>query len=334
MPPAFCGEPVPMKHRDVSERFEKELLLTLWDRPQVVLWLKRSRRYLPYIEKTLAEHHLPEDLKFVAIAESALRPHAGSRRGAVGFWQFMAGTGRKYGLVINARKDERRNILASTQAAVAYFKELYREFGSWTLVAAAFNMGEEGLLAEILEQGTRDYYQLYLPLETQRFVFRLLSIKLIFENPGKYGFNLQETDYYPPLSFDRVEITSYEETPLRLVARAAGTYFKVIKDLNPEIRGHYLPAGSHTLLIPKGASAGFQDRYQRYVKEFQAAQKERIYVVREGDNLSAIAERFDIPLQAILIWNRLDLKRPIHPGDRLVIYPRETKTPEKGPGKE
>ncbi len=333
-PPDFCGEPVPMENRDVRERFEKELLLTIWDRPQVVLWLKRSRRYLPHIEKALREHHLPEDLKYVAIAESALRPHAGSRKGAVGFWQFVAGTGRKYGLLINARIDERRNILASTQAVVRYFKELHEEFGSWTLVAAAFNMGEEGLMAEILEQGTRNYYQLYLPLETQRFVFRLLSIKLIFENPEKYGFHLDEKDYYPPLSYDEVEITCYQETPIRLVAQAAGTHFKVIKDLNPEIRGHYLAAGSHTVLVPKGSAVGFQERYQGYVKKFQAAQKDRIYVVREGDNLSAIAERFDIPLQALLIWNRLDLKRPIHAGDRLIIYPKNLETPEKGSGKE
>jgi peptidoglycan lytic transglycosylase D len=333
-PPAFCDEPVPIKNREVRERFEKELLLTLWDRPQVILWLKRSHRYLPIIEKMLRENHLPEDLKYVAIAESALRPHAGSRKGAIGFWQFVADTGRKYGLVINARIDERRNIEASTRAVIRYFKDLSREFGSWTLVAAAFNMGEEGLLAEILEQGTRDYYQLYLPLETQRFLFRLVSIKLIFENSEKYGFRLQEKDYYPRRSFDQVEITCFQEIPIRLVAQAAGTYFKVIKDLNPEIRGHYLAAGSHTVLVPKGAAEGFQDRYQGYVKKFQAAQKERVYVIREGDNLSAIADRFNIPLQALLIWNRLDLKRSIHPGDRLIIYSKDLGAPEKGADKE
>jgi len=184
-PLQFCDEQVPLENQDVRERLEKELLLTLWNRPQVILWLKRSRRYLPPIEKMLRENHMPEDLKYVAIAESALRPHAGSRKGAVGFWQFMVDTGRRYGLVINARVDERRNIVCSTGAVIRYFKDLHREFGSWTLAAAAFNMGEEGLMAEILEQDTRDYYQLYLPLETQRFIFRLLSIKLIFSSPEK-----------------------------------------------------------------------------------------------------------------------------------------------------
>ena len=301
---------------------EKELLLTLWDRSQVVLWLKRSRRYLPHIEKALKENGMPDDLKYVAIAESALRPHAGSRRGAMGFWQFMNQTGRKYGLRIDRYVDERRNIFASTRAATRYLKGLYGKFGAWTLAVAAFNMGEEGLTAEILEQDINDYYRLYLPLETQQFVFRILAVKLILSDPEKYGFRLGKKDYYPPLAFDKVQLTCFQETPIRIVALAAGTHFKMIKDLNPEIRGHHLPAGSHDILVPKGASAGFQARYERDVKEFLATRKERVYVVNKGDNLSSIAEKFGIPLQALLIWNHLDLNHPIHPGDRLIIYPK------------
>ncbi|UCF58112.1 MAG: lytic transglycosylase domain-containing protein, partial [Deltaproteobacteria bacterium] len=147
IPLTFCDEQVPIDNQDIRERLEKELLLSLWDRPQVILWLKRSRRYLPHIEKMLNENTLPEDLKYVAVAESALRPHVSSGRGAIGFWQFMAGTGRKYGLVINTRIDERRNLFASTRAAIRYFKDLRKTFGTWTLALAAFNMGEEGLMA-------------------------------------------------------------------------------------------------------------------------------------------------------------------------------------------
>jgi membrane-bound lytic murein transglycosylase D len=336
-PLEFCNEGVPIENEDVREPLEKEMLLTLWNRPQVILWLKRSHRYLPPIEKMLREAGMPEDLKYVAVVESALRPHAGSRKGAIGFWQFIADTGRKYGLVVNARIDERRNVKASTEAAVRYFKDLYDRFGSWTLAVAAFNMGEEGLMAEILEQGTRDYYQLYLPLETQRFLFRIMSTKLIFSDPGKYGFRLSEKDFYSRLSSDEVKIVCFHETPIRIIARAARTYFKVIKDLNPEIRGHYLAPGSHAVLIPKGASAGFQSRYKEYVEKFLAARKEQVYIVREGDNLSSIAERFAVPLPALIIWNKLDLSRPIHPGDKLVIYPKsprsiETDTEEEDGG--
>jgi membrane-bound lytic murein transglycosylase D len=322
---SFCGERVPLENQEVRERFEKELLLSIWDRPQVILWLKRSRRYLPHIEKMLKENRMPEDLKYLAIAESALRPHVGSRKGAMGFWQFMAETGRKNGLIIDKNIDERRNLFASTRAAATYFKALYQSMGSWTLAAAAYNMGEQGLTAEIMVQHTRDYYRLYLPLETQRFIFRILSVKLIVLDPVKFGFNLTDDDYYPPFEFDRITVDCFREIPLSLIAEASGTDFKVIKDLNPEIRGHYLAEGTHTILIPKGAKKEFEPRYKKLVKEYQADKTDRIYVIKEGDNLSSIAEKFDVPMAALIIWNRMDLNKPIHPGDRLIIYPRDKK---------
>ena len=317
----FCGEAVPLENQDVRERLEKELLLTVWDRPQVALWIKRSNRYLPIIEKMLKESDLPQDLKYIAVIESALRPHAGSRRGAIGFWQFLEATGLKYGLVINSEKDQRRSVFHSTQAAIAYFKELYDLLGSWTLAAAAYNMGEQGLLSEILAQKTQDYYQLYLPLETQRYVPRIIAAKIILSDPDTYGFHYTREDLYPPLQFDRLKLHCFQETPIFLIAQAAKTGFKNIKDLNPEIRGHYLAAGSHWILVPRGAADGFQERFKVLVEQWEAENKDRIYVVKEGDNLSTIAERFNVPLPALIIWNRLEDKKHIYPGDRLVIYP-------------
>ena len=338
-PLTFCDERVPIKIQDIRERLEKELLLSLWDRPQVILWLKRSRRYLPYIEKMLKENNLPDDLKYIAIAESALRPHVSSKRGATGFWQFMRDTGRRYGLAINKHIDERRNLFASTQAAIRYFKDLHEKLGSWTLAAAAYNMGEQGVEVGILEQGTGDYYNLYLPIETQRFIFRILSVKLIFSNPGLYGFYLSEDDYYPPLEFDRIHLNAYEDIPIRIIARASETHFKVIKDLNPEIRGHYLTTGSHTILIPKGSAKTFSSRFQDLFERWVKTKKESVYIVKKGDNLSLIADRFDVPLSALLIWNKLSLKAHIYPGDRLIIYgkdlvPVETEKGVPGKGEE
>ena len=321
----FCGEPVELDNQDVSERLEKELLLTLWDRSQVVLWIKRSNRYFPIIEKMLQEHKMPQDLKYIAIAESALRPHAGSKKGAIGFWQFLKSSGRKYGLKINSEKDERRNIFRSTEAAIAYFKELYEILGSWTLSAAAYNMGENGLLSEILAQNTRDYYHLYLPLETQRYMLRVISAKIILSDPETYGFRFTEKDLYPPLQFDRIKLECFQETPISVIAAAANTRFKVIKDLNPEIRGHFLAAGNHWILAPQGAAVGFQARFKTLVDQWLAENRERVYVVKEGDSLSAIAERFNVPLPALIIWNRLKLREPIHPGQHLIIYSDEIK---------
>jgi membrane-bound lytic murein transglycosylase D len=316
----FCGEPVELDNPEVRERLEKELLLILWDRPQIVLWIKRSKRFIPIIAKMLQEHNMPQDLKYIAIIESALRPHAGSRKGAIGFWQFMEATGRKYGLVINSEKDERRNIFRSTQAAISYFKELHELLGSWTLSAAAYNMGEQGLQSEILAQKSDNYYRLYLPLETQRYVMRALSAKIILSAPEAYGFQFTEADLYPPLQYDRIRLECFQETPLAIIAQAANTYFKRIKDLNPEIRGHYLAAGNHWLLIPPGAADSFHTRFKMLVKQWQAENRERVYVVKAGDNLSVIAERFNVPLPALIIWNRLANNKHIHPGDRLVIY--------------
>jgi hypothetical protein len=319
----FCGEPVKMDIREVRERLEKEMLLSLWDRPQVVLWIKRSGRYLPIIEKMLKEHGMPEDLKYIAIIESALRPHAGSRKGAIGFWQFLEATGRKYGLIINSEKDERRNVFRSTEAAIMYFRQLYELLGSWTLSAAAYNMGEQGLQSEILAQKTDSYYHLYLPLETQRYVLQIISAKIILSAPETYGFRFAPDDLYPPLQYDRIKLECFQETPLSIIAQAANTHFKAIKDLNPEIRGHFLAAGSHGILVPKGGSNGFQTRFKTLVNQWLAENQDRVYVVKEGDNLSNIAERFNVPLPALIIWNRLGKKKHIHPGDRLVIYSDE-----------
>jgi hypothetical protein len=320
-PIEFCGEPVPLDHQEMRERLEKELLLTIWDRPQVVLWIKRAPRYLPIIEKMLKENEMPDDLKYVAIAESALRPHVGSPKEAIGFWQFLESTGEKYGLRINAEIDERRNIFASTLAAIRYFKDLHQMLGSWTLAAAAFNMGELGLQAEIVSQKTGDYYQLYLPLETQRYIFRIIAAKIVLSDPQRFGFHFTAQDLYPPLSFDLIQVECFQDTPIHLVAQAANTYFKVIKDFNPEIRGHFLSAGMHSLLLPKGAADGFQARFKPLLEQWVAEKRERVYVVKEGDNLTNIAQRFNVPLPALLIWNRLDGRKPIHPGDRIVIYP-------------
>lgn len=318
----FCGEPVPLDEFEVRERLEKELLLTLWDRAQVILYLKRMGRYFPYIEKALERAGLPDDLKYVAVAESALLPHIGSSAGAVGYWQFIPSTGRRYGLQIDGEKDQRRNLFSATRAAVSYFAKLYADFNSWTLAAAAYNMGEAGLSRRIEQQGTRNYYHLYLPLETQRYVFRILAAKLILENPGRFGFHLEPEDYWPPLQFDRVEVEISEETPIRLIADAAGTHFKKIKDLNPEIRGSSLARGRHSLLIPDGAAGRFQARLPSLLEKYRASRgggRRTVHVVRSGEFLSGIAERYRVPLSALLRWNGLNRDSTIHPGQRLVI---------------
>lgn len=320
-PVNFCGEQVPLDSGEIQEKLEKELLLILWNRPQVILWLKRATRYFPYIEKVLALNNMPEDLKYIAVVESALLAHAGSSRGAVGYWQFIKSTGRRYGLVIDRNIDERRNFFASTDAAVSYLKELHDLFDSWTLAAAAYNLGEERLQDEKENQMVDSFYDFYLPLETQRYIFKIVAAKLILSNPSRYGFELESDDCYQPVPFDRVKIKVPDnKTPLYLVAQAAGTNFKQIKKLNPEIRGRYLPKGSRIIAVPKGAGENFHAQFASLAEKWRQENKIHIYIVKKGDNLSTIAERYDVFLSSLMAWNDLNPNSYIHPGEKLVIY--------------
>lgn len=321
MPLSFCNERVPVDEAEVKERLEREFLYALDNKDQVILWLKRANRFFPHIEQVLKSNAMPDDLKYIAIAESALKPLATSNKGAVGHWQFIEGTGSRYGLKINSDIDERRDFYKSTESAIAYLKNLYALFGSWTLAAAAYNMGEEGLKAEMLVQKVNNYYQLYLPQETQRYVFRILSAKIIMSDPQKYGFSLAKDDLYQPLQFDQVEIFCPEPVPVSLVAEAANTYFKVIKDLNPHLKNYCLPAGRHQILIPKGAAAGFDKRYENLLQQWQDEKKENVYIIKKGDKLSTIAARFKVPMKAIVIWNGITYSKKMVPGDKLYIFP-------------
>ncbi|MGV8056805.1 MAG: transglycosylase SLT domain-containing protein [Smithellaceae bacterium] len=332
-PLTFCGEPVPLNEPEIKERLERELLYVLDNNSNIILWLKRSNRYFSHIEKVLEKNSMPDDLKYIAIAESALKPLATSNKGAVGYWQFIEGTGTRYGMEINSDIDERRNFFTSTEAAIAYLKDLYALFGSWTLAAAAYNMGEEGLKAEMLVQKVNNYYQLYLPQETQRYVFRILSAKMIISNPKKYGYFLPKEDLYQPLQFDRIEISNNQPVPIYLIAQAAKTYFKVIKDINPHIRNYYIPAGKHQLLIPKGTAAGFGERYDNLLQQWLVQKKECAYTIKKGDNLPNIAARFNIPVKAIKIWNGITNGKKLVPGDKLIIYSKNF-TPKNNNGKD
>jgi LysM repeat protein len=319
-PLSFCNEQVPLDETDVQERLERELLVALDQRDTVILWLKRVNRYFPHIEKALRDNSLPDDLKYIVITESGLRPLAISHKGAAGFWQFIESTGNRYGMKINSHIDERRNLFYSTDAAIKYFKDLYTLFGSWTLAAAAYNMGEDGLLTEILMQKENSFYHLFLNDETQRYVFKVLAAKMILSNPEQYGFSLTEDDLYKPLQFERVQITVDQPVPLYIISKASNTYFKTIKDLNPHIKNYDLHAGQHDLLLPLGSSPGFFERYGKLLQEYRDEKNKSIYTVKKGETLSEIAKRFNVSIKAILLWNGITNANRISSGDKLLIF--------------
>jgi hypothetical protein len=253
----FASEPVPLDRWDVRERLEREFLLTLGNPGQVVLWLKRSARYFPYIEGELRKAGLPDDLKYVAVIESALLPTALSPASALGIWQFIPSTGRHYGLAVTAWWDERRNPESSTAAALAYLKDLRARFGSWPLALAGYNAGEGRVEAALARQGVASYYQLALPSETERYVFRALAAKLILSEPRRYGLQLPAEQLYRPHEADTVEVWVRSRLLVADLARASGSFYREIKELNPGILQDQLPKGRYLIRIPKGRTTQF-----------------------------------------------------------------------------
>jgi membrane-bound lytic murein transglycosylase D len=262
----ICSEPVPLSDRRVWERMDREFMLNVYDRAQVYLWLKRSKRYFPFIETRLKEKGMPDDLKYLLVAESALRSLALSNKGAAGFWQFIEKTGKRFSLQKKPWIDERLDLVKSTDAAINYLKLLYDQFGKWTLAMAAYNCGEERVKDEISQQGENDYYRLALPQETERYIFRILAAKILLSDPKRYGFDLPEKEGYLPIETDLVVLQLPRSIPLRDIAKACGSYFKEIKELNPEIQGYNLPAGVYQLKIPSGRKTLLEKNMKEWFK--------------------------------------------------------------------
>ncbi|MDP6179004.1 MAG: transglycosylase SLT domain-containing protein, partial [Desulfatiglandales bacterium] len=297
---SLCGEAMPLENRRVREMLDREFTISVWDRAQVFLWLKRAGRYFPYIEEKLAEAGMPDDLKYLAVAESALILNARSNQGAVGPWQFMAHTGRHIGLRLNRMLDERQNFERSTEAALKYLKLLKKIFGTWTLAIAAYNSGDARLKKRMRKQKESkadDYYSLDLPAETERYIFRIAATKIIMENPQRYGYSLKPESVYRPLEGDMVPIKIRVQLHLTDMAQALGTDFKGLQELNPQIIGYYLPPGSYKIKVPSGLGsrlAGLLKQLTPPLRRKQATDGH--YLVQPGDTLSHIAQITSVPV--------------------------------------
>ncbi len=262
----LCGERVPIEDRGVWENLDREFLLALNNEAQVLLWMKRGRRYFPAIEKRLKELGLPDDLKYVTITESSLRPSAVSSSGAAGIWQFIPSTGEKFGMRKSKGFDERFDFLKATEGALSYLRNLRDEFGTWALAMAAYNAGENRIRREIEAQRVSDYYRLALPAETERYVYKIAVAKIILSGPERYGFRLDEREFYMPVQLERVQIEVTQPLPLVEVGRAVGVYYKEIKELNPHFSEENIPAGIHFINLPAGTSERFWTFYSAWKK--------------------------------------------------------------------
>ncbi len=263
----LCNERFPIEDRNVWENLDREFLVALESEAQVLIWMKRTRRYFPYIEKRLKEMGLPDDLKYLAITESSLRPSAVSPTGASGIWQFIPSTGEKYGMRRNKTIDERFDFFKATEGALVYLKSLYEEFKNWALSMAAYNAGENRVRKEIELQNTRNYFTLDLPIETERYVYKIAVAKIILSDPERFGFHLEGNEFYDPLQVERVQIELTRPLPIIDVARAIGSYYKEVKEMNLHFPEETIPVGIHFLNLPPGTSNRFWTFFSTWKKE-------------------------------------------------------------------
>lgn len=238
----FAGEAVPLQNPDIRERMDRELLVNTYWQSNGLLLFKRANKYFPQIEPLLKKYGLPDDFKYLAVAESGLE-YTSSPVGASGIWHFMKGTGVEYGLEINDYVDERYNLEKATMVAAEYLKKSKEKFGSWTMAAASYNAGVGGMNKQINRQKETSYYDLLLNDETSRYVFRILALKEIMTNPQKYGFNFREKDLYVNIPTYKVKVNTAVEDWAEWV-KPYGINYKILKLHNPWLRDTYLKNSS------------------------------------------------------------------------------------------
>jgi len=241
----LAGERVPVEINDVKERMERELLVNTYWQSNGILLLKRANRYFPILEPLLAKYNLPDDFKFLALAESGFTDETSSA-GAAGIWHFMRTTGKEYGLEINENVDERYNIEKSTKVAAEYLIKAKEKLGSWTLAAASYNAGNQGVYRRLEAQEVSNYYDVKLPNETERYIFRILALKEIITNPKKYGFIFDKEDLYIRKETRLVKVDTAISN-LTLFAKEFGMNYKELKIHNPWLREHKLNNKSRRL---------------------------------------------------------------------------------------
>lgn len=261
---SFCGENLNLKDQVIREKVEREFYALLGKPGQIQLYLKRINRYFPMIENYLMANGMPPDLKYLAVHESALLPEIRSSANAVGLWQFMPVTGKKYGLRVDRIVDERRDPEKSTRAAIRYLRYLKDRFDKWPLAMAAYNGGPSRLSRALNDMNSEELVSLVLPDETERYYFKIVATKIILSNPLKYGFELNEAEAYRPLKSEKLRVTvNSSKLTLDSISEACGIDIHEFQNLNPSVRKGYLTRGSYSLNFPPGS----KNTMEEYLRE-------------------------------------------------------------------
>jgi len=253
----FAGESVPLHDHEIRERLIRELEFNAYKPYNTLLIMKRAGRWEDSIKTMLREEGVSEDFFYLAIAESNLDEYALSYKKALGFWQFLAPTAKQFGLKITSQIDERKDPIRAGRAACKYFKQAYKKFGNWTCAAASYNRGMAGLNKALTAQKTKNYYDLYLNRETYRYIFRIIALKVIFQNPDKYGFFIKPDEKQKPLTYKEVKVT--KTINLTDFASENGISYRVLKLYNP-----WLDSGDYMFTVTSGKSYIFRIPTESY----------------------------------------------------------------------
>lgn len=332
-PPQVVDQELEVIPVEVNERVEQWLSYFQGKgRPHMERYLARSTRYMTLMKRILRQNGLPEDLIYIALIESGFSSKATSRAAAVGYWQFIKGTGKRYGLEINALVDERRDPVLSTQAAAEYFKGLYSMFGSWYLAMASYNVGENRVKREVMNHYTRDFWELArkkrLPKETINYVPKFIAAKMIGKNPAKYGFT--DIEYEKPIEFELVRAD--KPLNMRTMATKMGIEYEEFKLLNPKFRGEIAPlktAGALELRVPVGqtqlAMSAARESAVEKVEMIADNGETETYKIKTGDSLYTIARKFRTSVAWLRDVNDLKAGRKLRIGMRIQVPERAQK---------
>ena len=266
----FAGEEAPLGLYYVREGLDRELMVNTYWHSSTLLMLKKSNRYFHIIIPILKKNGIPEDFKYLALIESGLS-NIQSPAGAAGFWQFVPATGKHFGLEISEQVDERYHLEKATEAACKLLRGSYNKYGSWTLAAAAYNVGEGRISKELERQKAYSYYDLYLPEETMRYVYRIIALKLLYEHPTEYGYFIRKKDLYPPIPTYNITIDSSINN-LPVFAKKMNINYRLLKEFNPWLRSDKLTNTGKRNFILTLPKKGFED-FDKLLDEIDNAEQ-------------------------------------------------------------
>lgn len=308
--------------------------------------LEKGAPYKHIVQNILAYHGLPRELYYLGLIESRYEFRIKSSMGAKGPWQFVKGTGKQYGLIINRYYDERTNLIKSTHAAAEYFKDLYNIFGTWELALSAYNAGEYGVIRRIRQAGTRNFYELsrrkILPPQTRNYVPKILAIAHISKNQDRYGLNIKTPSALLGHYKNTYLVKLKKSHHLKKISQEVGVPITRIRSLNPELRGFHTPALSRgkkyklRLPLPQEKGSLLAKREKTVTPSLLKTKKKQqkkpsFHIVKKGENLSSIAQKYQMPLGQIMIFNHGIEKNILQPGHRVALQPTAPKLVKVSP---